>query len=67
MQRIIVGISGASGAIYGIRALEILRTRAEAEPAESTDDEAAPPAAWKSGGKQKHPTGARDMLDALDE
>jgi 4-hydroxy-3-polyprenylbenzoate decarboxylase len=26
MQRIIVGISGASGAIYGIRALEILRT-----------------------------------------
>ena len=25
MRRIIIGISGASGAIYGIRALEVLR------------------------------------------
>jgi 3-polyprenyl-4-hydroxybenzoate decarboxylase len=28
MQRIIIGISGASGAIYGIRALEALKGRA---------------------------------------
>ncbi len=31
MKRIILGISGATGAIYGIRALEILREHAEVE------------------------------------
>ncbi len=31
MKRIIVGISGASGAIYGVRMLEVLRTVADVE------------------------------------
>ena len=31
MQRLIIGISGASGAIYGIRTLEVLRAIPEIE------------------------------------
>ena len=32
MRRIVVGISGATGAIYGIRILELLKAQAEVEP-----------------------------------
>ncbi|MBI4443989.1 MAG: 3-octaprenyl-4-hydroxybenzoate carboxy-lyase, partial [Acidobacteria bacterium] len=31
MKRIIIGISGATGAIYGIRLLQVLKTAPEAE------------------------------------
>lgn len=31
MKRLIVGISGASGAIYGVRLLQVLRDVAEVE------------------------------------
>ena len=49
MRRIVIGISGASGAVYGVRLLEVLAARSDAETHLVVSDGAATTIAYETG------------------
>src|SRR6185369_11572460 len=49
VRRIVIGISGASGAVYGVRLLEVLAARSDAETHLVVSDGAATTIAYETG------------------
>ena len=66
MKRIVVGISGASGAIYGIRVLEVLKTSPGIETHLILTDVARTTMALETSKKPKHVEDLADHVHAPD-